>query len=370
YSYAFENAFKVGQSVDISVPAAMTTLRGTVEAVNKVERIVPEGGKTFEVVFVVKNPGTMTAGMAATAAVKTADGTQILPYESGTFAYYKTTTISAKTDGPVEQVKGLMNYAAMTEGQVILVQGTQDIETKLTAKREQVAAANKTLEDAAKKVTDAQKALADFSAVAPMSGTVVDCVLMPGNEVASGLQAITISDNAIMTIDIKVDERNVKYVKAGMNIEFQGYDGGSYMGTVDSIAVVGKNENGVTTYPAVVKVDNAGGTLMAGMGLEYSFVAAESMDCIIIPLQCVKTLPGDVTAVWLKAPSKPENALELSEDIARDVPAGFYAVPVTLGLADNSNVEITEGLNEMDEIYTNVMPAGADGGMGGGMMVG
>ncbi|MEG0755173.1 MAG: HlyD family efflux transporter periplasmic adaptor subunit [Oscillospiraceae bacterium] len=370
YSYAFENAFKVGQTVDISVPSAMTTLRGTVEAVNKVERIVPEGGKTFEVVFVVKNPGTMTAGMAATASAKTADGTQILPYESGTFAYYKTTTISAKTDGPVEQVKGLMNYAAMTEGQVILVQGTQDIETKLTAKREQVAAANKTLEDAAKKVTDAQKALADFSAVAPMSGTVVDCALMAGNEVASGLQAITISDNAIMTIDIKVDERNVKYVKAGMNIEFQGYDGGSYMGTVDSIAVVGKNENGVTTYPAVVKVDNAGGTLMAGMGLEYSFVAAESMDCIIIPLQCVKTLPGDVTAVWLKAPSKPENALELTEDIARDVPAGFYAVPVTLGLADNSNVEITEGLNEMDEIYTNVMPAGADGGMGGGMMVG
>ncbi|MEG1579425.1 MAG: HlyD family efflux transporter periplasmic adaptor subunit, partial [Oscillospiraceae bacterium] len=118
YSYAFENAFKVGQTADISVPSAMTTLRGTVEAVNKVERIVPEGGKTFEVVFVIKNPGTMTAGMAATASVKAADGTPILPYESGTFAYYKTTTISAKTDGSVEQVKGLMNYAAMTEGQV------------------------------------------------------------------------------------------------------------------------------------------------------------------------------------------------------------------------------------------------------------
>ncbi|MEG1858374.1 MAG: HlyD family efflux transporter periplasmic adaptor subunit, partial [Pseudoflavonifractor sp.] len=47
YSYAYEKDIKVGQSADISVPATMTTLKGKVETINKVERIVPEGGKTF-----------------------------------------------------------------------------------------------------------------------------------------------------------------------------------------------------------------------------------------------------------------------------------------------------------------------------------
>ena len=47
-------------------------------------------------------------------------------------------------------------------------------------------------------------------------------------------------------------------------IPLNDYYGNSYIGVVDSIAVIGENQNGVTVYPAVLRVDNPMGTLMGG----------------------------------------------------------------------------------------------------------
>ena len=35
------------------------------------------------------------------------------------------------------------------------------------------------------------------------------------------------------------------------------WNGNSYMGIVDSIAVIGENQNGVTVYPGTVRVENS-----------------------------------------------------------------------------------------------------------------
>ena len=47
YSYAYAGELKVGQAVDVSIPALMTTIPGRVEAVHMVSRITPEGSKLF-----------------------------------------------------------------------------------------------------------------------------------------------------------------------------------------------------------------------------------------------------------------------------------------------------------------------------------
>ncbi|MEG2456059.1 MAG: HlyD family efflux transporter periplasmic adaptor subunit, partial [Oscillospiraceae bacterium] len=267
FSYAYEGKISVGQQANVSVTSSMASLQGTVEEVNYVRKISDEGSTLFEAVIVIQNPGALKEKLAATATLTGSDGTAILPYAGGSLELYRTADILTKTDGKL-LTENLLDYSDLKEGDVIAVLDKEtfsdriqsknlQIETKKTeikTANEAIAAAGIVYKEAQAKVTESQKALADFSAVAPMGGTVVDCALQPGNEVASGTMAVTISDNAIMTIDLKVDERNIKYVKKGMNIEFQGWDGGSYMGTVDSVGVVGKNENGVTTYPAVVKV--------------------------------------------------------------------------------------------------------------------
>lgn len=88
YSYAYEGQISVGQSVEISIPAVMTSRPGKVEKINYVRRITPEGGVMFEVVLVMDNPGTLTEGMDASAALSAADGTAIYPYENGRLEYY------------------------------------------------------------------------------------------------------------------------------------------------------------------------------------------------------------------------------------------------------------------------------------------
>ena len=67
-----------------------TTSTGKVEEINKVSYITPEGGVYFEVVLSFDNPGTLSAGMAASAVLTAADGTPIYPYDAGITDYYQT----------------------------------------------------------------------------------------------------------------------------------------------------------------------------------------------------------------------------------------------------------------------------------------
>ena len=79
FSYAYENDIYVGQSVSVSIPAVMDSFTGSVEQVNKVHYITPEGADHFEVVVAFDNPGTLTEGMTASAALTAANGTPIYP---------------------------------------------------------------------------------------------------------------------------------------------------------------------------------------------------------------------------------------------------------------------------------------------------
>ncbi len=67
FSYAYEDDIRVGQAVDVSVPAVMGTFTGRVEKINKVSFISKEGAVHFQAVIVFDNPGTLTAGMVASA---------------------------------------------------------------------------------------------------------------------------------------------------------------------------------------------------------------------------------------------------------------------------------------------------------------
>ena len=253
---------------------------------------------------------------------------------------------------------------------------------------------------------------------------VLQCSLTEGQEVSSG-QGITIADTSQMIIEIQVDERNARYIKAGMMVDINQY-GTPYVGIVESVSMTASGENGVASIPAVVTVDNYDGSMIPGTYAEYSFVASESEDCLTVPVQAVKyvsfanvqlpeTLDADPSAgmddgmmddgmmddgmmdggmmddgmmddgmvdggmmddgmvdggvealpqsysggasddstgviVWVKSKEAPANAI-LEPDPTWDCPEGFWAVPVEVGLSDNSKVEITRGLAEGQEVF-------------------
>lgn len=368
FSYAYENQIRTGQSVQVSIPTVMGAYTGTVEKINKVRFISPEGAVHFEVVITFQNPGTLTAGMDASATLTASDGSAIYPYENGKTEYYETREIITKAAGPVVSQGNLLDYADVAAGEALLTLGSSTIDETIMSKQKEI-------DEAQKKLEEAQKGLADFNAVSPIDGSVTSCTLTPGMEVKSGDTVITISNTTNMVVDITVDDKNIAFVQPGLMVELSDWNGNIFMGTVTAINMgAAESQNGMTSYPVTLTVDNQDGSLLAGMYLDYSFVASQSDDCMMVPMQSVKNIPSEDGmstdyVVFIRADERPENAvdLEIPEPEPGEPPAypspeeGFYPVKVETGLNDPYNVEIKSGLNGDEEVFVNYLVESAYG---------
>ena len=365
YSYAYLDQLRVGQEAAVSIPAVMASIPGKISEINKVEFVTPEGSKCFEVVVALDNPGTLTEGMAASAGL-TVGGQAVYPYQNGKLAYQETREVTAKVPGPLK-TSFLHNHAPVKKGQAILVLGPDELDKQLEEKRESVTSARESVDSARTAVESAQETLAsardkvkkaleqeaDMAVKAPITGTVLTCLLEQGEKADSGQLGILLADTSVMRIDIQVDERNVSRVKTGMTCTITqtglGGEENTFEGTVESVSLTGKSENGVSFFPAVVKVDNGDGAMLNGMSIEYELVLAQSEDCLVVPAQAVQyTEQG--SCLFVKADRRPDNAVDLGEGV--EIPRGFYAVPVETGLSNSAQVEIKSGVEEGMEVFT------------------
>ena len=365
YSYAYLDQLRVGQEAAVSIPAVMASVPGKISEINKVEFVTPEGSKCFEVVVALDNPGTLTEGMAASAGL-TVGGQAVYPYQNGKLAYQETREVTAKVPGPLK-TSFLHNHAPVKKGQAILVLGPDELDKQLEEKRESVTSARESVDSARTAVESAQETLAsardkvkkaleqeaDMAVKAPITGTVLTCLLEQGEKADAGQLGILLADTSVMRIDIQVDERNVSRVKTGMTCTITqtglGGEENTFEGTVESVSLTGKSENGVSFFPAVVKVDNGDGAMLNGMSIEYELVLAQSEDCLVVPAQAVQyTEQG--SCLFVKADRRPDNAVDLGDGV--EIPRGFYAVPVETGLSNSAQVEIKSGVEEGMEVFT------------------
>lgn len=346
YSYAYAGDLYAGQRVEVSIPALMTTLTGTVETVHMVSRITPEGSQLFSAEILVENPGTLTAEMAASATV-TVNGETVYPYEPGELEYYRVGELTTTVGGTILSSE-LVDYLSVSAGQVLVRIDGEESESEIFELEQKV-------EEAQKALDVAQENLENCHATAPIDGMIIGLALEPGMEIEANTAAVTVSDITTITVDATVDERNVSYVKPGMSVEIDRW-GTTYFGVVESISLNSKAENGVATYPMVITVDNYDGSLVTGSYVSYSLVASENDNCLVVPIQCVKSVPledGSTGNVVFVRGDRPENAIDLTVPVD-GIPDGFWAVPVEIGISDTYNVEIKSGVEEGTEVFTQM----------------
>lgn len=360
FSYAYEGQIWVGQTAEVSVPAVMYAGEGTVEEINKVSFITPEGGIYFEAVIAFPNPGTLTAEMEASAVLTDGDGLPIYPYEQSKTEYYESRSLTTKAGGPLVSSR-LLNHARVSEGEALLTMGSESLDEQLLTAQE--------------RLNEAQAAVDALNATAPIDGTVISCTIAEGGEVKAGDAVVTIQNTTVMTVTIQVDDRNIGFVKLGDVITLSDYNGNSYMGLVTNVAMQGEVGQGMSTYPVTLEVDNYDGSLYAGAWLNYSFVTSQSNDCVLVATTAVKSVldteGNKQSVVFVQREERPAEAIDLDPSIT-GVPGeadNYWPVPVVTGISDAKQVEIISGVQEGDMVFINytVEP---NNGMGGGIMIG
>lgn len=353
YSYAYAGDLYVGQKVNVSIPALMTSVSGTVEKVNMVSRITPEGSKLFSAEIVVENEGSLTADMAASATV-TVNGETVYPYEQGKLEYYRTTILTTSVGGTV-LANNLVDYLQVSAGQVLVQIDAEESESELFSIQQSLDTAKADLEAA-------EKNLANCNATAPIDGMVIGLTMQPGDEIAANTTVVTISDTSSLIVSANVDERNISYIKAGMPVELDQW-GTPAFGTVETVSMSSTVNNGVATYPITISVDNSEGNLQVNSYINFKITASENDNCLVLPLQCVRTVSQEdgttVNVVFVKG-DRPDNAIE-TPMLEEEIPSGFWAVPVEIGISDNTNVEIKSGVEEGTEVFTQVQSIQAYG---------
>ena len=351
YSYAYQSELYAGQTVQVSVPALMSSIDGRVEKVHMVKRVTSEGSELFSAEIVVPNAGVLAKDMAASATV-VVNGETVYPYEAGKLDYYRTSELSIPAGTVV--ATNLIDYLSVSAGEPLVQVNGENTENTIFDLEQSLQKAQKELEEA-------EKNAAYANAVAPIDGMVIGLSITPGQEITASATALTISDTNTVTISATVDERNVSYLKVGMGVNLNQWGNPSF-GTISSVSLSSSVNNGVATYPFTIEADNADGTLQINSNINYNLTASQSDNCLVLPIQAVRTVGLEdgtsATVVYLKADSMPDNAIELPYS-DETIPEGFYPVQVEIGIQDNNNVEIKSGVEQGDEVFTQYMTGSA-----------
>jgi HlyD family secretion protein len=191
----------------------------------------------------------------------------------------------------------------------------------------------------------AEKQERDATVVAPIGGTLITFNIKEGDTVSPAVFIGEIIDASSMKLEIQVDEIDIPTVKKGQRvvIDVDALPKLGIEGVVDSIALTPSPQSGVVVYSTRVGLkvpDNA--ALRPGMSASADIVTAERKGVLLVPDRAVGKNANGETIVLVPAGQKTEEK------------------PVTIGVTNGLQTEITSGLAEGDTVVIErtTQPAG------------
>lgn len=188
---------------------------------------------------------------------------------------------------------------------------------------------------------------------APISGQVTGLSLQVGSVLSSSgstdgesssQELAHIVTTATPTVTIPLTEIDAPKVSIDdqATITFDAFPDKTYTGKIISIDTLGSTSSNVTTYPAVIALDTLSPELLGNMAAQVNIITDTKDQALLVPNSAVQNQNGTY-----------------SVQVMRD--GQPTTVDVTIGLASDTQTEITSGLNEGDQVITSTITTQVNG---------
>lgn len=267
--------------------------------------------------------------------------------------------LTAKRSGLAKAETALARQQQLGESDLVSKEALENAAASVEVLKAELAALDAQKSSAEVNVAQSQLALERATVTAPIDGTVVAIVVEQGQTVSAAQNAPTIVKIAnldTMIVKAEISEADVVRVSSGQKASFTilgdpkaRFDAvvrdvepaPQSLATSDTIAA-----DKAVYYNGLLEVANQGRKLRIGMTAQVSIVLDSAADVLTLPIGAVTREKGE-SFVQVMQGGEPQKR------------------PVKTGLTDKVRIQITEGLQEGDEVVISTDGAGPSGGGAG-----
>ncbi len=304
---------------------------------------------------------TYTATQLLSSAVKSADGFMQLYLDT-----YKAQNLTHITLADT-QITSLNTYSSQLNSHLSsllsdtssLKQDKQNILEKQESLDETTAGANNLdlrsaelgVTKAQNSLTDAQNNLANYYVRAPFGGTIASVAVKKYDSAGSGTAVATLITSQKIA-ELSLNEVDAAKIKVGdkVTLTFDAIDSLTLTGQVAEVDSIGTVSQGVVSYAIKIGFDSQDDRIKSGMTTNASIITEVHQDVVSVPSSAVKTLNGQSYVQVFNPPLASSGGTGgVTSTVLPE------QVPVEVGISDDTNTEITSGLNEGEQIVTRTI---------------
>lgn len=209
---------------------------------------------------------------------------------------------------------------------------------------------------------DANENLANYYVRAPFDGTIAQVNIKKLDQAGSGT-AVAVIVTKQKIAEISLNEVDVAKVKVGqkVNITFDAVEGLNITGVVAEIDTIGTVTQGVVSYNVKISFDTQDDRVKSGMSVSAAIITDVKQDVLLVPNSAVKT-QGNSQSVQVFDPklTQPQGS-QVSQGLPAQAGMLSATVPkqqtVETGLSNDTQIEITSGIKEGDQIVVRTITA-------------
>jgi HlyD family secretion protein len=221
--------------------------------------------------------------------------------------------------------------------------------------------------------------LEDTDVRAPIAGTIIEksvergqVISSPTRDVGGGTVLLRMADLQLVQVKTLVDETDIGKIRAGLptTVTVDAYPNRPFEGTVLKIEPLATEEQNVTMFPVIVRIQNQDGLLRPGMNAEVEIHVGRRDQVLAIPnaaLRTTRDVSSAALVLGIDSATVQQQLAAASDTGSRTTSAGAgpggdstKKAANTLTLPDGRSIPLPEGVTEAQ--VNNIMKKRMGGG--------